>query len=169
MKFIANKLQGAYYGAILRRVGDYYADGLVGLVVYGSFARGEDRLNSDLDIMIIVKDTDKSNPKRIAEFVREIEMPLEDLATDCWKKGVWVDVSPMILTRNEALHFQPIYLDMVDENVVLIDRDGVVKSIFEDTRKRMKRWGSRRRTHANGWYWDIKPSLKKGEIIDYDE
>lgn len=164
-----NKLQGDYYMSVLKRIEGYYAERLVGLVVFGSFARDEARMNSDLDILIIISDTKFGNSKRIKEFIHEIEMPLEDLAVGCWKKGIWVELSPIILTQNEAIHFQPIYMDMVTDNIVLYDAGGVVKSIFDDVKKKMKRWGSRRVINANGWYWLIKPSLKEGEIINYDK
>ena len=47
------------------------------LVIFGSYARKENKLSSDLDILIILIRTNRSRHERIREFVEEIEMPLD--------------------------------------------------------------------------------------------
>ncbi len=149
-----------YVVKLIEKIKDYYGDRLVSLVIFGSYARKENRLNSDLDILIILK-TDKSRYKRIEEFVENIEMPLEHLAQKLVDEGIFVDLSPIILSEEEARFFNPLYLDMVEHSFIIVDRDNFIKKILDRVRERMDNWKSYKEFVGNRWAWIIK----KGEFV----
>jgi hypothetical protein len=138
------------------------------LVVYGSFTRAENRVNSDLDLFIVLKSAPRSRLDRSLDFVRSVELPSEAATERSAGEDVHTEVSPLILTESEAAHFLPLYLDMAD-HCVLIRDSGFLKDVLEETRRKMKRWGSRKKTVGGHWYWEIKPGAKWDEVIDYDQ
>jgi len=89
----------------------------VSLVIFGSYARKENKLSSDLDILIILR-TNRPRHERIREFVEEIEMPLEHLIQGLIDEGIFVDLSPIIFSEEGAKYFNPIYLDMVEHSII---------------------------------------------------
>lgn len=154
--------------ALLQRVYDFYGPRLVSLAIFGSYARGENKWDSDLDLFIVLESWPfKGRTKRIDDFVQNVEGYLdqrENLA-----KKTPIDISPLLLNRTEAGAFLPLYLDMVEDRLILFDKDGFLENRLQDIRQKMARWGSRKRTCGGHWYWEIKPGLKWGEVIDYDE
>ena len=55
---------------------ELYGDDLVKVVLYGSYARGDNRENSDIDIMVLVKASDdiiKEKMNEIYDFAFDIE------------------------------------------------------------------------------------------------
>lgn len=83
-------------------------------------------------------------------------------------KGFYVDFSPIILSVEEALKVRPIYLDMVEDSVILYDKDGFFSSIIARLRKRLKELGSKRVWVKDKWYWLIKPSIRFGEVVNIE-
>ncbi len=149
-----------HFEALVERIKAYYDSSLLSLVIYGSYARGENRLDSDLDLLIVLDPLPKrSRLQRQEDFIRNIEL-VDD---------VLMEVSPFILGRKEASSFSPLYLDMVSDHVLLVDREDFLKNLLKEFSEKMKRWGSRRVPVGGHWYWEIKPGLKWNEVIDYDQ
>jgi predicted nucleotidyltransferase len=55
-----------------KRVYSEFSGRVVKIIVFGSYARGEERPDSDLDILIIVKDKSKSLEKKVSDIAYEI-------------------------------------------------------------------------------------------------
>ena len=55
---------------------NYYKDNLKTLVIFGSYARGAFRLNSDIDLFIILEKKE-SRSKALQEFILQIEKPMQ--------------------------------------------------------------------------------------------
>jgi len=102
-------------------------DKLVSVIVYGSVARGSARKDSDIDLLIIAESLPKSRMMRQKLFL-SIEGNLEPLMNDLWDKGFYLDFSPIILSPEEASKIRPIYLDMVEDSIILYDKNGFFKS-----------------------------------------
>ncbi len=147
----------------------YYGDNLCSLIVHGSYARGENKQKSDIDIFIILKQTKLSSKQRNFEFVQKIEAQCGDLAQACYQQGINTDVSTFILTKDEATHFNPLYLDMTSHAYVCVDHDGFFANILNTTRLKMRNWGSQKYQMGNLWYWQITPNIEPGTVIDYDK
>lgn len=143
------------------------SDKLVSVVVYGSVARGSTRKDSDVDMLIIAESLPKSRMKRQQLFI-EVEDELKPIIDELWSKGFYVDFSPIILSVEEASKIRPIYLDMVEDSVILYDKDGFFSSIIARLRKRLKELGSKRIWIKDKWYWLIKPDIRFGEVVNIE-
>lgn len=142
-------------------------DKLVSVVIYGSVARGTARKDSDIDILIIAESLPKNRLERQQLFI-EIEGALKPAIDELWNKGYYVDFSPIILSVEEASKIRPIYLDMVEDSVILYDKDGFFSIIIARLRKRLKELGSKRVWIKDKWYWLIKPDIRFGEVVNIE-
>ncbi|MCD6493470.1 MAG: nucleotidyltransferase domain-containing protein [Archaeoglobaceae archaeon] len=149
-----------YMIKVLEKIKEYYGDQLVSLVIFGSYARKENRLSSDLDILIVLK-ANKPRCERIKEFVENIEMSLEYLTQKLIDEGISVDMSPLILSEKEAKYFNPIYLDMVEYLIIIVDKNNFIKNMLKEVREQIEEWGSYKEFVGNMWAWVIK----KGEFV----
>lgn len=148
----------------------HYGQDLVSLAIFGSYARGENCHNSDIDLLIVLDEEAPHNRRqRIDDFVRNIEASLDELSAPCGVDGIQPDISPIILQKQEAGRFLPIYLDMVTHHVLIEDRGHFLKDVLDHVAQKMKAWGSIKKSIGGHWYWEIKPGLKWGETIDYDQ
>jgi hypothetical protein len=67
----------------------------------------------------------------------------------------------------EARYRSPLYLDLVEDAVLLVDRDGFFQAVLDGMRARMRELGSRRVVLPDGsWYWDLKPDFRFGEVVE---
>ncbi len=139
--------------SVLNRILQYYGENLLGLAIFGSFARGENRKGSDLDLLIILKNAGKRRI-RIEEFILEIEMKHDDLAQQLFREqGLSCELSPYIVTEAEALLMQPIYYDLVDYHVVMWDPEGIIGRIIGSASALLKEVGACRVRRNNTWEW----------------
>ncbi len=142
-----------YVIAILNEINEYYGDSLLGCAVFGSYVRGDNRKNSDLDLLIILKKAPGFS-LRIKEFVDKIEMKHEVLAQEIYEKeDILCELSPYILAREEALKIHPVYYDLVDHHLIIFDPDGLIARIINSTRAFLVRSGARRVRRSNTWEW----------------
>lgn len=158
-----------YLDSLFDRIKTFYQANLVSLAVYGSYARGENRPDSDIDLLIVLQKMEGERLARQEAFVREIEIPLDPLWSACAKEGFHMEISTLILDRRQAGSFMPLYLDMAEHCVILFDRDQFFQRRLDQVRQQMKRWGSRKQKVGGHWYWEIRPGTKWNEVIDYDK
>ena len=96
-----------------RQVKDILGDKLTKIILYGSYARGDYRDNSDIDIMILTTFTD--------EETRKIKIDIYNLAFD-FQMEYGIDIS--VIVKNEE-HFNywlgvlPFYDNVQREGIVL--------------------------------------------------
>ncbi len=140
---------------------------LVSLVVYGSVARAEARKDSDLDILIVADDLPQDRYQRFKLF-EKAEREVEDLLKKLRKEGYNVFISPIIKSREEAVVISPLYLDMVDDAVILYDKDNFFTEILERLRKRLKELKAKRVRVGRMWYWKLKDDYRFGEVIEIE-
>ncbi|MGQ9532361.1 MAG: nucleotidyltransferase domain-containing protein [Desulfotomaculales bacterium] len=153
-----------YLAAVLREIVAHYGESLLGLAVFGSYARGENRLNSDLDLLIVL-DHAPGPGRRLREFVEEVEMKHEALAQELYEReDLSCELSPYILTRREALKLHPIYYDLAEHCLVICDRESLIARIVEGTRKFLERSGARKTPHGNTWGWSLQKPCFPGGI-----
>ncbi|GGA92327.1 nucleotidyltransferase domain-containing protein [Puia dinghuensis] len=82
------------------------------LVLYGSYARGENREDSDVDLLILLDDDTITGPKE-----RSITNPLYDIEFETGKL-----ISPLVLSKKawESKHkITPFYKNIAREGIVL--------------------------------------------------
>lgn len=88
-------------------------DKLTKVIVYGSYARGDFRENSDIDIMILVKMSD--------EEIRLVKNDIYDLAFE-FEINTGIEFSPIIKNEDQYEYWVdtlPFYRNVRDEGVVI--------------------------------------------------
>ncbi len=157
----------------LRRVADEYAkalsgvfkDRLVSVVLFGSVARGEATPYSDLDLLIVVDDLPKGRIARLGS-IREADRRIQARLHVLRSSGVQSDVCPILNTPEEAARVRPLYLDMVEDAIILYDRDRFFAGVLGRLKKRLKELGSVRRRMGKIRYWELKPDYRPGEVFE---
>jgi hypothetical protein len=150
-----------YLNRVLTRIHEYYGDSLLGLAIFGSYARLENRKNSDLDLLIILKKAPGFS-QRIQDFVDNVELELESLAQELYEEeDILCELSPYILSKEESLKFQPIYFDLVEHNKIVYDPEGIISHIIESTKNLMVQYGAKKVEYGNFWEWETE----KGEFL----
>ena len=144
---------------------EYYGDRLVSLAVFGSVARGTQRPDSDVDLLVVGHSLPVGRTRRIAEF-GEAEKKLGPVLSDLRRQGISTDLSPVLETPAEVERGGLFYIDLVEDARLLYDRDDFLKGFLERLRGRLKQLGARRIQRGNAWYWDLKPDFKPGEIFE---
>jgi predicted nucleotidyltransferase len=158
------------YSSLLRKLLDKALEvlggNLVSLVVYGSVARCEAEKASDVDLLLVVESAPKSRLRR-----QEVFMSIEDLLEEDLEalrsRGYEVDFSPVIKTVEEAKRFSPLYIDMVEDAVILYDRNGFFRGVLEALAARLRELGAERVRVGKKWYWRLKKDYKFGEVIEF--
>ncbi|MFP3306215.1 MAG: nucleotidyltransferase domain-containing protein [Thermocladium sp.] len=158
------------YNSLLKKLTklllDEFGDRLISVVVYGSVARGDHRNDSDVDLLIVIKDLPKTITERMMLF-EKIESKIEDDIDKLMDEGYYVTFSPIMKTPEEAVRFSPLYMDMTDDAVILYDRDNFFGNVLEKTREKLLELGFERVwISKKAWYWR-KKDYKFGEVIDF--
>ena len=139
----------------------YYGEALYAAVLFGSAARGDFRKGSDLDLLVILRESEDSMGKRIDEFMK---MEWEYV---CLKaQGLPHRIEPVILDLEEFRKHPPLLLDLTSDAEVLIDRDNVFANEMDLLRRRLQELGAKKVILEGGrWYWILKPGIKWGEKV----
>ena len=149
---------------LLNHLKSFFSDSLISVVLYGSVARGDNKKDSDLDLMIIVKDLPRGIGGRIRLF-EEVENALSNDLDRLFEEGYYISFSPILKTVEEAKHFSPIYLDMVEDAVIIYDRNLFFKGILDRLLIRLEEIGAERVWVGRKWYWRLKKDYRFGEVI----
>jgi Nucleotidyltransferase domain. len=145
-----------------------FQDKLISVVLYGSIARGDNRKDSDIDLLLVIKDLPKTITERVILFDK-VERKLDDDIMRLMDEGYYVTFSPILKTPEEAMRFSPIYMDMTEDAIILYDRNEFFRKVLEKTKKRLKELGFERVwLSKKSWYWR-KRDYKFGEIIDFGD
>jgi len=144
--------------ALLKKIAatcrEVYGERLVSLAVFGSVGRGTARPDSDIDLLVIVEHLSPRRMERVREFAA-VEKRFGEL-----------ELSPILKTPAEICQGSPLLLDMVEDAVILYDRDGFLAQELSRLRQKLTLLGAKRIWQGNAWYWDLKPNYTPGEIFE---
>ena len=73
---------------------------------------------------------------------------------------------PLLKTRQEALRVVPLYLDMVEDAGLLVDRGAFFAEVLTGLRARLAALGAERRRRGRIRYWILKRDFRPGESIE---
>ncbi len=144
---------------------DAYTDNLISLAIYGSYANGNARFNSDLDLFIILDKTGR----RIAElkyFYDKVEVPLENELLQLLKlHRIDMSISPFIVSKEQASFFNPLYLDMSENAYIIYDKDDFLRSILIKVGELIKRHNFKKKLLSNTFLWDMSSHVMIGQRV----
>ena len=152
-------------GVLVAACQRHYGQRLVSLAVFGSVGRGTPRPDSDIDLLIVADDLPRGRVARVGDFAR-IEADMGSALRRVRSAGVITALSPVLKTPAEVAQGSPLFLDMLEDAKLLVDRDAFLEHAFEAFRARLARLGARRIWRGNAWFWDLKPDYKPGEVFD---
>ena len=142
-----------YIVKVLTQIINHYGDLLLGYTIFGSYARGENNKNSDLDLLIILRKA-ASISKRLRDFVENIEIKHEPLAQEIFEQeDIFCELSPYILTGDEALKIHPIYYDLVKHHLIIFDPENLINRIITSTGKILTQCEAQKVRGNNSWEW----------------
>ena len=151
----------------LRLLLEEFGDRVRSLLVFGSVARGTARVDSDVDVCVVIRELPVSRYRRhqlvgpVLERLRQ-SAPYEDLI----RRGYTPDVAAILYTPEEIQETKPLFLDLVEDGILLHD-DGTMRTKLDQLRARMKTLGSRKIALEDGtYYWLLKPGLRFGEVVE---
>ena len=142
---------------------------LVSVVLYGSVARRDAQVGSDIDMLVVVDAPSREEGKAVRERVVDLVMEFENtgLMEELFQQGCLVDLEYRLYTKEEAQRTHIFYLDLTQDAIFLIDRDGFFAAKLEQVRQRMRELGTRRVYFEDGcWYWELKPGMQPGEVVE---
>jgi len=153
---------------ILELLRSFLGDDLISVVVFGSVARGRADLNSDTDVILVASNMPRSLSERMEILANLlVEFSKTQTCEELNRRGLntWVQFHP--LTMEEAELHRPIYLDVVEDGIIVYDRGGFIKRVMEGFKSKLEALGAKRVFLEDGsWYWDLKPSIKRGEVVE---
>lgn len=144
----------------------YFGDRLMAVVLYGSVARGEQTLESDIDLLIVVDGLPRSLRARNRLLVEFEEEFLPALLAPWHRQGMYIDVSTKIRTPQEAQQLTPFYLDLTEEAIILHEQQQFFQDILDRLRERLAALGAQRQQQGTIRYWKLKPDYRWGEVIE---
>lgn|SRR4030065_2477323 len=156
---------GKLEGKLLSEIKSYYGERLISVVIFGSVARGAQRPDSDVDLLIIARGLPKGRMNRVREF-HTIEDNMDSFLNILKTEGVYTYISPIFKTPEEAEKGSPLFLDMVEDARILFDRRKFFSEVLDKLKSRLKELGAKRVWRGDVWFWDLKPDYKMGEVFE---
>ena len=134
---------------------DHFKDRLLGLLVFGSVARGDWTHDSDIDLLIVVEGWKKPTWERSEELLM-LRNKLR--GTREFLRVMGAGHVPIIqhypLDKDEALVFHRLYLDASIDGIIIFEKDKFLTKVLGGVRKKLADEGARRVVAPSGeFYW----------------
>lgn len=136
---------------------------LTSIALFGSRARGTARADSDIDLLVVLRHAPSLYHERLQPIFEAVRQ-LRKISAGQGETNL-PEINFLVFSEEEAREGRGIYLDMVEEAILLADDRGFLQTWLAEVRNRMKELGSKRVAVGSNWYWKLKPDLKPGETV----
>ena len=144
----------------------YYGSKVKSICLFGSVARGEATLESDIDMLVVIKDLPEDMGKRFDEAAQLFQkLRRTDAYKSMRKLGRSGFISDIFLTPEEVRSHPPILLDLTEEGIILYDKEDFLQKVLEEIKIRLSQLGAKKVKAKKGHYWVLKPDAQLGEEI----
>jgi uncharacterized protein len=147
------------YGAVRERVKP------TSFCIYGSVAKGSATPLSDVDMLLVSDDFRGSLASRL-DSLEVVEKQIGGELAFLERSGYRTSVSIFPLRRDEAERAPILFLDLTLDAKFIHDEGGFLEGILSKLRARLDLMGAKRIDVDGGWYWDLKPGLRLGELVE---
>ncbi len=137
---------------------------LVSVGLFGSVARGSPSKTSDLDLYVVGDWKSASRSERLDEVFPYLKM-LNDERLRLLNNGIATDASVYPVSREEAVRFHSLHLDLSSEGIVLYDPTGFLSTAWSRLKVWLEKKGAERVQTGETWYWRLDPGLKVGSRV----
>lgn len=142
-------------------------DNLMGLLVFGSIARGDWDGDSDVDLLIVLRRFEGTRREMLGEIIEiRKELRISREYKECVSRGFYPTVEVYPLEADEARKFRRMYLDALTEGVIVFERESFLTNLTRDFKERLREIGARRiEIPSVGHYWTLG-NMRAGEVLD---
>jgi predicted nucleotidyltransferase len=148
-----------------RFISSIKSERILSIAIFGSIARSEGTLESDVDLIIVHKDERKDIEREIVNVILKLRESREYQELE--KAGFYPEICPIFMSVERLEKHPWILLDVVDHGIILLDRDDLLRDELRRMEEKLAKLGSNKIILPDGsWYWDLKPTLKVGEVFD---
>ncbi|MGD9896706.1 MAG: nucleotidyltransferase domain-containing protein [Candidatus Methylacidiphilaceae bacterium] len=144
-----------------------YGEDLLGLLLFGSVARGNARVDSDLDLLVIAERLPPRRQARFDALSGEAIRPLEEAREALFLRGYPADIAWIFRTPEELRQGAPFFLDLPEEAQILFERNGFVSDFLRRIRRMRWREGARKVLLAGEECWDFRGPGGKGGLASF--
>lgn len=142
-------------------------DRLLGIMLFGSVARGDWEKSSDIDLLLVAEGWDDL---KVWERLRQLSKARELLKRTAEyeaavRVGYWPTFQHYPLAEGEVDNFHRVYLDATIDGKILYDPQQILSSALEETVRKLTALGARRvQTVEKKHYW-ILHEARAGEVF----
>jgi predicted nucleotidyltransferase len=152
---------------LTERMVQHFGDDLLGVLLFGSVARGDWTKYSDIDLLVLLR----RMPRGLMGTMSKLLALRKELRrTREYERAFGAGYVPTVefypLALEDARRFRRIYLDAFTEGIVILDREGHLRDLMERFRRRMQEGGAKRvETPGRGHYWQLEdPRVLEGSL-----
>ncbi|MEM4430986.1 MAG: nucleotidyltransferase domain-containing protein [Thermofilaceae archaeon] len=130
-----------------------FGDGLLGLILFGSRARGDYRDESDYDILFLLKDYFDGDP--VKTYFKAYE------GLRAFREAVNRDTTVLVVSVQDLVRnvSSPVILNALIEGRIIYDKEGLVKRLKDKVNEKLRSLGIRRVKEDWGYSWIVPPSI----------
>jgi len=141
------------YAALLRSA---FGDRLVSVVLFGPVARGDAHASSDIDVLVVI-DPIAPGPFSRKDLLAAADDALAPLIASAEMDGIRTRLRRIVGTRVDAEQMIALHLDLAEDGVLLVDREGFMATMLGSVRASLARLDARRVREGTSWYWEMRP------------
>lgn len=135
-----------------------FEEDLISIVLFGSYARGTAKKESDIDVLLVVDNIGDSIGERLDKTL-DIVMEISKV----YGKNVYEH----ILTPDEVKKHPSILLDLTQDARIVFDKENFFSAEIKKIRDKLENlhaeriWLDRER-----WYWKLNPNIRAGGVVE---
>jgi predicted nucleotidyltransferase/DNA-binding HxlR family transcriptional regulator len=140
---------------------------LLGIMLFGSIARGDWNRDSDIDLLLVAKGWEGLKVwERLRQLMKARELLRETPEYDAAvRAGYWPVFQHYLLAEREVDDFHRIYLDATIDGNILYDPERILTRALEKTAQNLTKLGAKRiQTADKKRYWILHESIA-GEVF----
>jgi hypothetical protein len=138
-----------------------YGTRLVSLAIFGSIARGVATPESDIDLLVVANGLPNGRMSRVREFAS-----MENGMLSRHPELSRCELSPIIKTPHEVALGSPLFWDMTEDVIILLDEGGFLAHSLQKVKERLVQLKARKVVRGDAWYWVYKGDYTPGEVFE---